>query len=237
MRFLLKDLLPDSLLRQLRSWKGKYFDSFSYESFAQEGEDMILRRIFDQQDCGFYVDVGAHHPKRFSNTYFFYKAGWNGINIDAMPGSMALFNKERPRDINLEKPISSKKQKLTYYAFNEPALNGFSREVSEVRDGFNSYRVEFTKDLETTTLEEVLSENLIDQQVIDFLSVDVEGLDFDVIRSINLDIYKPRVIVIEILDATLPEIFDSEIFNFLVSYGYSCYAKSINSVIFKSGQF
>ena len=54
---------------------------------------MILRRLFEKQKLGFYVDVGAHHPKRFSNTYFFYKQGWNGINIDAMPNSMRFLIK------------------------------------------------------------------------------------------------------------------------------------------------
>ncbi len=64
----------------------------------------------------------------------FYKKGWRGINIDAMPGSMKLFNTKRPRDINIEIPISSKEETLTYYQFNEPALNGFSKEISESRD-------------------------------------------------------------------------------------------------------
>ena len=49
-----------------------------------------------------FIDVGAHHPMRFSNTYLFYKKKWKGINIDPLPGSMKLFNKLRPRDINLE---------------------------------------------------------------------------------------------------------------------------------------
>src|SRR4051794_14772116 len=71
---------------------------FPKASYSQEGEDMILRRFFEEHGKGFYVDVGAHHPKRFSNTYSFYKQGWSGINIDAMPGSMARFRRVRPRD-------------------------------------------------------------------------------------------------------------------------------------------
>ena len=100
---------------------------------------MIMRRLFENQQTGFYIDVGAHHPKRFSNTYFFYKMGWQGINIDAMPGSMEIFRRQRPRDINIEKPISNCGQVgLTYYAFNEPALNGFSKELSDERNGLGS---------------------------------------------------------------------------------------------------
>ncbi|MFA7355121.1 MAG: SAM-dependent methyltransferase, partial [Sulfurimonadaceae bacterium] len=101
---LIKSLLPKSLKEKIVDVKNNYFDGYALKSYSQEGEDMILRRLFEQQPNGFYVDVGAHHPKRFSNTYFFYKKGWRGINIDAMPNSMELFNKIRPRDINIEKP-------------------------------------------------------------------------------------------------------------------------------------
>ena len=134
---IVKILLPKNLVEKLSIIKNNYFDGYARKSYSQEGEDMILRRLFEKQKTGFYVDVGAHHPKRFSNTLFFYKKGWHGINIDAMPNSMSLFDKIRPRDINLEVPISEKKQKLKYYMFNEPALNGFSKELAEKRDGKN----------------------------------------------------------------------------------------------------
>lgn len=68
---------------------------------------MILSRFFEQKRTGFYVDVGAHHPTRFSNTYLFYLRGWHGVNVDAMPGSMAEFRRLRPRDLNIEALISS----------------------------------------------------------------------------------------------------------------------------------
>ena len=126
-----KSILPAKFLRILKNIKNDYFSEFAHKSYSQEGEDMILRRIFENQENGFYVDVGAHHPKRFSNTYFFYKHGWKGINIDALPNSMSLFKKLRPRDVNIEQPISDNVESLTYYHFNEPALNGFSKDLSE----------------------------------------------------------------------------------------------------------
>ena len=87
----------------------EYFDY--KKSYAQDGEDVALAAFYDTQKGykGFYVDIGAHHPKRFSNTYFFYKKGWSGINIDAMPGSMHGFRLLRTRDINLEMGISREK--------------------------------------------------------------------------------------------------------------------------------
>src|SRR5665213_3547525 len=80
----------------------------TWESYAQEGEDLILAGFFGGligMRPGFFVDVGAHHPWRLSNTYFFYIRGWTGINIDAMPGSMREFDAHRPKDINIEVAI------------------------------------------------------------------------------------------------------------------------------------
>jgi FkbM family methyltransferase len=234
---ILETLLPKSVIAKLIDIKNNSFDGYALKSYSQEGEDMILRRLFEKQITGFYVDVGAHHPKRFSNTYFFYSKGWNGINIDAMPNSMKLFNKTRPRDINIEKPISDKKQILTYYAFNEPALNGFSKKLSEERDGKENYFIKFTKDIETSTLEEILDEHLPKNQEIDFLSIDVEGLDFVVLKSNNFKQYKPKIILIEVLGSSLSDIEGNVISKFLKEYNYSIYAKSVNTVFFINDEF
>lgn len=102
---------------------------FAYHtlSFSQEGEDLVLKRVFEGQEQGFFVDVGAHHPQRFSNTYLFYLKGWRGINIDAMPDSMEPFEDLRPEDINIESAISDVPEVLTYYLFNEPAIEYLSQ--------------------------------------------------------------------------------------------------------------
>jgi len=234
---IIKSVLPKKLTNILIDIKNNHLNGYAMQSFSQEGEDMILRRLFENQSKGFYVDVGAHHPKRFSNTYFFYLQGWRGINIDAMPDSMKAFNKFRPRDINIEKPVADKKQVLTYYVFNEPALNGFSKELSEQRDGIGNYFIKFTKEIETATLEEILDSNLPFNQQIDFLSIDVEGLDFMVLKSNNFEKYKPKVILIEILKSSLSEIEDNEIAKYLHQLGYSIYAKAVNTVFFMHRDF
>ena len=106
MRAMLKPLIPTRLHAPLRYWYEVLYDRAFIKAYAQEGEDLILYRIFEQTPPGFYVDIGAHHPCCFSSTYLFYQRGWRGINIDAMPGSMDLFRRIRPRDINLESAIS-----------------------------------------------------------------------------------------------------------------------------------
>jgi len=233
MKDLLKKFLPSFIVNFLRKVRNRCFDVYALKSYSQEGEDMILRRIFEHQKTGFYVDVGAHHPKRFSNTYFFYKQGWRGINIDAMPGSMKAFRKFRPRDINLEIAIYSRKQRLNYYIFNEPALSGFSKELSESRDGFNNqYYIVEIKELETFTLEEILDKYLPDGQNIDFMNIDVEGFEFDVLQSNNWQKYRPKVILVEIRESDLEDLFKNEITIFLKNLGYKLFAKCFNTVFF-----
>ena len=176
------------------------FVPFHKISFSQDGEDIVIEELFNDKSEGFYVDVGAHHPQRFSNTYYFYLKGWKGINIDAMPGSMKIFDDLRSRDINLEIPISDKSEILTYYEFDEPALNSFSLPLSQERIKTSSYKIIGETQLKTHTLAEVLNKHLPPQQTIDFLSIDVEGLDYQVVSSNNWDKYKPKVILVEDLE-------------------------------------
>jgi len=219
-------ILPECFIDYFRY---RLFDGYALKSYSQEGEDMILRRIFEKKSVGFYIDVGAHHPKRFSNTYFFYKKGWYGINIDAMPGSMSAFKKDRLRDINIEVPISIDEKNMTYYVFNEPALNGFDARLSREREAQNnSNKIIQSIDLRTKRLDQVLDEYLPLGKVIDFLSIDVEGLDFEVLQSNDWTKYKP-----EVIGSTLDSVVDSEVTKFLSQRGYLIYAKAVNTVIYK----
>ena len=197
-------------------------------SYALDGEDLVLNNIVGNKEKGVYIDVGAYHPQQFSNTYFFYKKGWEGINIDAMPKSMISFKKERPRDINLEYAISDKEESLTYYIFNVPALNTFSEEEAKRKDGLNSYyqiidRVSIT----TKTLSEILHKHISDDVEIDFLNIDVEGLDYQVLVSNDWNCFKPKVILIEELWSDLEFVVkNSKIKIFLETKGYKLIGKN-----------
>ncbi|MDD3597487.1 FkbM family methyltransferase [Sulfuricurvum sp.] len=234
---IIKSIFPQSIIKKIVDIKNIYLGNYVLKSYSQEGEDIILHRLFNKYPTGFYIDVGAHHPIRFSNTYLFYKKGWRGINIDAMPGSMKPFNKLRPNDINIEQPVSDKKEILTYYAFNEPALNGFSKELSKQREGYEDFFITFTKEMITSTLEEILDTYLPVDQEISFLSIDVEGLDFSVLKSNDFNKYRPKVILIEILESNLSNIANNEISRYLENYSYTTFAKTINTVFFIDKQF
>lgn len=169
------------------------------KSYSQEGEDLILKRIFENKKNGFYVDVGAHHPFRFSNTYLFYKRGWKGINLDAMPNSMKLFHKYRSRDINLEIPVGEDQKILRYCIFNEPAINTFDEKRIKSITRNPEFHLVKKIEIKVRSLKSILDEYLPKGQKIDFMSIDVEGLDFEVVQSNDWDKYRPRYLLVESL--------------------------------------
>lgn len=201
-------------------------------SYSQEGEDLILNRIFENQNKGFYIDIGAHHPKRFSNTFLFYEKGWSGINIDAMPGSMKEFYKERPRDINLEIGISKEASSLTYYMFNEPALNTFSKAQAEEKDNFKSFKLINTLTIKTIPLRQIIEDYRLYSTVVDFMNIDVEGLDLEVLESYSWTLTKPKVILIELQNKSITNVEKDAIYFFLKEKGYIFFAKTFNTSFF-----
>lgn len=233
-------LLPAGVIYEIRKplllgiQKGEVsYDSAALMSYSQEGEDLILQRIFGDKKNGFFVDVGAHHPVRFSNTWLLYKQGWRGINIDAMPGSMQPFTLQRPEDINLEVPVSDKPEDIEFFIFNEPALNTFSKEEANKKNGYRDYKIVQTKVLHTRTLNDILSEHVKEGQSIDLLTVDVEGLDYQVLLSNDWDKFRPQVILVEELIRDLDLILkQSRVRELLESKGYSLFAKTYNTLFF-----
>ena len=231
MRRVLKSYLPPKVVAALLKIKNGLIDPYRTSSYSQEGEDMILRRIFEGQETGFYVDVGAHHPKRFSNTYYFYKKGWQGINIDAMPGSMHLFNKFRPRDCNLELGVSSRKGKSTYFIFDEPAFNSFNEELSGERVKNTECHLLKKTTVNTDRLDSILSAYLPNTPI-DFMSIDVEGHEMEVLHSNNWDLFRPKYLLIELLNADLDSIRTSQTHQFLINEGYKIFAKAYHTYFF-----
>jgi len=75
----IKKIIPKKYFKYFVNLRNIFFDIYATKSYSQKGEDIILRRILGEKEVGFYIDIGAHHPKRFSNTYLFYKKGWRGI--------------------------------------------------------------------------------------------------------------------------------------------------------------
>ena len=220
----------------MKSWKSTVKERlgplmYGRRSYAQEGEDLVVDRMMDGCNDGFYVDVGCHHPFRFSNTYLFYRKGWRGICIDALPGTAALFRRWRPRDQVLETGVGEEKATLTYHMFNEPALNTFDPAVVARHDGLRSYRVTGTRQVPVEPLAAILGRLGVERRI-DFMSVDVEGFDLSVLRSNDWRKYRPKMIIAECAAATLDELQGDPVKVFLHERGYQVHAKTGRSVIF-----
>lgn len=232
MKSLFIKLIPNRLLAAIKCIRDQYIDSFCVKSYSQEGEDMVLRRIFENQTVGFYVDVGAHHPYRFSNTYFFYRLGWRGINIEPNPEAISAFRSARPRDINLELGVSDCPGQLTYYQFDEPALNTFDYGVVKAKLAKTSYKLKTASEVSVERLDAILAKQLPENTKIDFLSIDVEGLDYMVLKSNDWDTYRPKCVLAELVNATIEDVMKSEIYQFMENQNYKLFAKTHNTLIF-----
>lgn len=196
-------------------------------SFSQEGEDIILDNLIGK-DTLFYVDIGALHPYRFSNTMRFYCRGCNGINVDATPGSMTKFNKWRKRDINIEAAITDNSgETLSYYMYKEGALNTFDKNRVDYlkTKGYESFDV---REISTLSINDLLEKYLPEGQKIDFLDIDVEGFDEKLISSLDYSRFKPFYILTENFE------IDSPSNNILKRNGYKMVSFTGRTAIYKN---
>jgi FkbM family methyltransferase len=200
------------------------------QSFSQCGEDMILAHLIPKQK-GFFIDVGAYHPYKFSNTFSFYKKGWRGVNIDASDESIKLFDKMRGHDINIHTAISDKNEILTYYKLDEgTSMNTFDK-TNLHRLGIN-ININCEVKMEAKRLDYVLGK-IKEIPEIDFLTIDVEGFELKVLNSNNWEQYRPKIILVESFEPfAVVNMNDKEIIDFLNNKGYDIISKSPNSLFF-----
>ncbi len=205
------------------------------KSYAQDGEDVVLASFFEGQKNyhGFFVDIGAHHPVRFSNTWMLYRQGWRGINIDPTPGSMRRFRWLRPRDLNLEIGVGATASALTFYCFDEPALNTFDPALARKRNTGRPYRIVQEVQIPIQPLSTILNQHLSPNQHIDFFTIDVEGLDLEVLRSNDWTRYAPSFVLVEDTDFQPERASDSEMYRFLKEQGYNIVAILRRTIIYQ----
>jgi FkbM family methyltransferase len=166
-------------------------------SYSQNFEDVVLDRVLRGTDRGFYVDVGANDPDVCSVTRHFYENGWRGINVE--PG--LVFDKlaaARPRDVNLQLAASDRAGDVPFYEFpGADGLAGLSPEVPEQFRPLADRR--FSRTVRACPLRDILAEHAPPR--IEFLSIDVEGHEREVLLGNDWDRFRPRVVLVE---ATLP---------------------------------
>lgn len=231
-RLLLRSL-PEPVVKWLRAYRLRQLYGFGELRYSQEGEDGILARIFETQRFGFYVDVGAHHPIRYSNTYRLYVAGWRGINVEPNPEMVSLFRRARPRDITVQAAISDQECERTYFLFDDGALNTFDAALAAQRSRESPFKIIGERRVQMRRLDRILDEYLPSGTTIDVMSIDTEGLDAAVVRSLDWRRYRPRVVLIELPAPTLADVLENECTLQMMRNGYVAFAKTLNTVFFR----
>ena len=220
--------------------KNKYRKiSYSYGSV-----DLLLEHIFKNQSHGFYIDVGCQHPVMNNNTYLLYKKGWNGINIDLDKKNIDLFNFYRKRDLNLNFAISSQEgERDLFFYHDKSAINTVEKSVAN----YQRAQVKEIKKVKTKTLNSIIENSKFNNLTIDFVSIDVEGHELNVIKGFDLKKYKPKVVIIEFLDLSLKKLeiknlniknfLKSEIYRYMVDKNYTLVNLIHSDLVFVNNSF
>jgi FkbM family methyltransferase len=162
-------------------------------SYAQNREDVLLHRVFPRTD-GFYIDVGAADPIEYSVTKWFYDRGWRGINVEPQDGYFRDLVVDRPRDTNLKIALSEQPGLMTLYQMPDRA--GWSTLKADVAAKLRESGIEVHPcDVPVMTLAEVCRRYV--DRPIDFLKVDVEGAEREVLAGADFRQWRPRIIVVE----------------------------------------
>lgn len=171
---------------------------FGDKTYAQHGDDIVIRAIFHSLGIGTpsYLDLGAHHPENISNTKLFYDSGSRGINVEANPELHKLFLEQRPQDINLNVGVGIKSGFQEFYMIDsQSGRNSFIKEVAEgfVVD-YPEFSITETRQLPIFTVDQILKHRLTP----DFLTIDIEGMDYAVLESIDYRLHPFKVICVEL---------------------------------------
>jgi len=218
-----KKLRFDSLFYKLYLYKNLYIKEKFFlkrKSYSQFKEDIFIQNFFKNNLDGVYVDIGCYHPIKYSNTALLYNRGWSGYNIDINKASIDLFKIARPNDINLNYCLSSQVgEKVDFYVEHLfSAIN--SIDIGHLKDFNVKHPIKFS--VKTQKFE-----NLVKKKF-NFLNIDCEGYDLEMIKLINLNFYQPDLICIEVSEKN-----KNNIFCYLESMQYNFIKKNSLSYFFE----
>lgn len=204
-------------------------------SYAQSGEDLIVKYIFDARGIKnpTYIDIGAHDPAKINNTKIFYDSGSRGINIEPNLTLFKKFTKHRKKDINLNVGVSDYAGELDFYILSVPTLSTFSKTEAYKIVQEQNLSIKEVRRISVLTINTIINKYNHGKYP-DFLSIDIEGLDEKVVRSIDFSNVGPKVICIETISysTTGRGKKDDNIVDFLKNNGYIVYADTNINTIF-----
>ena len=205
--------------------KNNFF--FKKESYSMDKEDLIIEEYFKNKNKGVYIDVGCYHPLQRNNTMLLYQKGWRGINIDISDFSIKLFKFLRPDDFNLNVAVSNKEGEIDMF-FQKKLSQLSTIKENSAKKAFQGNIL--NQKILSRKLTSILDEGKYKDQKIDFLNVDAEGADFEVLQSLDFNKYSPELICIEVIEKDLE---NSDVFNFLYKNRYKKIWSGVFSHIFK----
>jgi len=203
-------------------------------SYAQQGEDLVVARALQKLKIyrATYLDIGAHHPIVGSNTYAFYEVGGHGVLVEPNPHYADLLRRARPRDVVLEVGIGvSGRASADYYVIRgDGQLNTFSKAQADehVKIG-GPQALERVIQRPLVPIGEVLSRHFADKAP-DFVSIDVEGMDLDILRTLDFERWRPPVFCVETAGFG-PEV-NGDILALMEARGYALRGGSLVNSVF-----
>lgn len=205
------------------------------ESFSQSGEDVCLAFLFSQLKIKqpTYLELGVYRPISGSNTYYFYKNGSRGVLVEADKLLINEIKKARPNDVVLNFGVGNTDNDIAdFYIFEEPSLNTFNKDEAEYRRRHSSFKLVKTEKVKLKNINTIIEENF--QTLPHLLSIDIEGLDLEVLQSLNFQKHPIPIICAETCTYSETHIKPKEkkIENYMESKGYFVYADTYINTIF-----
>ena len=208
---------------------------FPKKTYSMFGEDLKIKNFFKNKKKGFYVDIGCYHPLDGNNTYLLYKKGWSGVNVDINKTSIELFKIARKKDFNFNIAISDKSKKVrVFFRKKINMLNTIVKKnaITNFQKGFSSAYIK------SISLNSILKSLNLKNEKIDFLNLDVEGNELNVLKYFNFKKYRPELICVEIHNQKLTKkIKDyykkTRLYKLLIKQSYKLIWKKEFSFIFK----
>lgn len=208
-------------------------------SYAQSGEDLIADFILTNLKINnpIYLDIGAHHPTYLSNTYLFYKKGSFGVCIEPDPELYAKIKKKRKNDLCINAGIGiNSASEADFYIMSTRTLNTFSRTEAERYQSYGRQLIDKVVKIPLMTINDIL-DHFIGKEL-NFVSLDVEGLDFEIIKAFDFDKQRPEVVCIETITYTEDNSEEKEypIIEYMLENSYMVYADTYINTVFVDKQ-
>ena len=208
---------------------------FEVQTYSQYGEDILIKAVFDSLDISYptYLDIGANHPYYLSNTYLFYSNGSSGVLIEPNIALYKNLKRTRKRDLCLNCGVGiNNETKADFYIMDADVLSTFSKDEAEFIESQGTYKIDKVVSVPLININTIIENHFT--RVPDFISIDIEGMDYPILKSFDFSRHRPAIFCAETLKYDEhrkgPKI--NEIIDLMVDNDYFIYADTHLNTIF-----